>query len=151
MYIPNKETVQSLIRNILDGILTNPPLFSNKIFDIMLSDLSEVKDKMKDSDDLNKYLTSRYLKRIKETTFRKVFRSFWKVVFISNDHESNDNRKINYMALTILVNTNKFLCKELIKNEPDFYSNINNGEILTLLINFLRSLAFIIIAKQTRL
>lgn len=31
LYSPNKDIVQALIRNILDGVLINPPFFSNKI------------------------------------------------------------------------------------------------------------------------
>lgn len=134
LYSPNKETVQSLIRNILEGVLTNPPFFSNKIFDIMLQDLAEIKDKITDDESLEKYILSRYLKRLKETDFRKVFRSLWKVVFISEDDESARNRSINYSVLKIFVTHNKNVCIELLKNEPNYYSNINKDEHLSRLI-----------------
>ena len=103
LYSPNKDTVQSLIRNILDGVLTNPPFFSNKIFDTFLNDLADVKEKITEEDGLEKYLNSRYLKQLKDTDFKKLFRSHWKIVFISDDVKSIENRTINFNALKILL------------------------------------------------
>lgn len=131
LYTPNKDTVQALMRNILDGVLTNPPFFSNKIFDTFLNDLADIKDKITDDSGLKKYLISRYLKRLKDTDFKKLFRSLWKVVFISDDTKSNENRTINYKALKILLGFNKPLCLELIKSESNYYSNITKDEALS--------------------
>lgn len=139
LYSPNKDTVQSLIRNILDGVLTNPPFFSNKIFDTFLNDLVDVKDKITEQEGLEKYLHSRYLKRLKETDFKKLFRSLWKIVFISDDPKSNSYREITKRALIIVVNHNKRTCLDAIKREPTYFSNITKDNRLTDLIFFLTS------------
>lgn len=134
LYSPNKDTVQALIRNILDGVLTNPPFFSNKIFDTFLNDLVDVKDKITEDDDLEKYLKSRYLKRLKDTDFKKLFRSLWKIVLNSDDQKSKDNRSITIKAIRLLLKSKKDVCLNLIKNEKEYYSNITKDESLSNLV-----------------
>ena len=138
LYSPNREIVQSLIRNILEGVLTNPPFFSNKIFDKILVDLAEVKDKFT-SDQLEKYVKSKYLNGLKNTVFRKLFRSFWKVVFITNDQESIENRSVNYTVLKIFVSHDKLTCIDCLNKEPKYYSNVNEDEHVSRVIGFLAS------------
>ena len=138
LYSPNREIVQFLIRNILEGILTNPPFFSNKIFNKILIDLAEVKDKFT-NDHLEKYVKSKYLNGLKNTVFRKLFRSFWKVVFITNDQESIDNRSVNYKVLKIFVSHDKLTCIDCLKKEPKFYSNVNEDKHVSRVIGFLAS------------
>lgn len=137
LFSPNKETVQSLIRNILDGILINPPFFSNKIFEIMLQDLSDAKDKLTDQESLESYVKSRYIMRLKDNDFIKVFRSLWKIVFITDDVESQKNRNINYRVLKIFTAHDKTKCAQLIKGESNYYSNINKDVQIGTLILFL--------------
>jgi len=139
LYSPNKDTVQALIRNILEGVLTNPPFFSNKIFDTMLLDLAEVKDRITDDENLDRYVKSRYIKRIKENDFKKVYRSLWKVVFMTMDKDSIENRNVNYRVLRIFTAHGKATCVQLMKNEPPYYSNITKEEQIGTLIHFLAS------------
>jgi hypothetical protein len=139
LYSPNRETVQSMIRNILEGVLTNPPFFSNRIFDTMLNDLTEVKDKLTDDDGLDKYVKSRYIQRLKEDDFKKIFRSLWKVVFITHNTESIESRIINYKVLKIFISHDKKSCIDLLKREPQFYSNINNDDCVSKIIRLLAS------------
>lgn len=137
LYSPNKETVQSLIRNILDGVLTNPPFFSSKIFDTMMADLVAIKDKIIEEDSLKRYINSRYLKRLKEIDFSKLFRSLWKIVFISDDKNAIENREINYSVLKIFIDHNKTICVNLVKAESHFYSNVNKDEHLSRIIHLI--------------
>lgn len=137
LFSPNKETVQSLIRNILEGILTNPPFFSNKIFDTMLGDLIEVKDSIYEDESLEKYVVSRYLSRLKNNDFHKVFRSLWKIVYIATDELSLTHANLVYRVLGIFTSQRKILCLQLIKNEPNYYSNITKEFKISSLIHFL--------------
>jgi hypothetical protein len=135
LYSPNKDLVLGLIRNILEGVLTNPPFFSNRIFETFLNDLVDVKDKITDDENLENYLKSRYLKRLKETDFKKMFRSLWKIVFNSEDQKSIDNRQITFKSLRLLLKNKKDICLELIRNEQDFFSNVTkNGSLINLVI-----------------
>lgn len=125
LYSPNKETAQALIRNILEGVLTNAPFFSNKIFSVFVSDLADIKNKITDDEEaLDRYLSSRYLRHLKDLDFSKLFRSLWRIVFITDDELSKENRKINFRALNILFKQKRDLCVRLIKGEPHYYSNI---------------------------
>ena len=137
LFSPNKETIQSLIRNILEGVLTNPPFFSNKIFDGLLMDLASVKSKLTDYEDIKKYLYSRYLKQLKENDFKKLFRSLWKVVFTSEDALSEENLVVNKRALRVLINHDKASCIAMIQSEPSYYSNIKENSRLITVSSFL--------------
>jgi len=139
LYTPNRETIQSLIRNMLEGIFTNPPYFSNKIFDNLVDDLSRDKEKLADNEELTIYLNSRYFKQLKPVDFSKLFRSLWKVVFVINDEKCKKNRNINFDALTIMINTRKELCHDKIEMESDFFSRIKEEECLSYLIKLLAS------------
>lgn len=139
LYSPNRETVQSLIRNILEGVLTNPPFFSNKIFDTMLLDLAEVKDKIGEPESIERYVKSRYLKHLKENDFKKVYRSLWKISFITDDDDSKENGYINYYTLKVFTAYDKNTCFQLLKTEPNYYSNINKDGKLGTLVHFLAS------------
>lgn len=137
LFSPNRETVQSLIRNILEGILTNPPFFSNRIFDTMLNDLLEVKDSVFEDEALEKYVVSRYVSKLKDNDFHKVFRSLWKLVYISNDELSMANGNLLYRVLGILTSQRKSLCLDLIKKESNYYSNITKDFKISSLIHYL--------------
>lgn len=137
LFSPNKETVQALIRNILEGVLTNPPFFSNKIFDTMLNDLVEVKDSVYEDESLEKYIVSRYISRLKNNDFLKVFRSLWKVVFIATDELSTTHANLVYRTLGIFTAQRKPFCTEIIKNEINYYSNITKDFKIAALIHYL--------------
>ncbi len=137
LFSPNKETVQALIRNILEGILTNPPFFSNKIFDTMLNDLVEVKDSVYEDEALEKYVVSRYVSRLKPNDFHKVFRSLWKIVYVASDEKSLAHGNLVYRVLGIFTSQRKSHCLELIKNETSYYSNITKESSIGSLIHYL--------------
>jgi hypothetical protein len=151
LYSPNKETVQALIRNILDGVLTNQPFFSNRIFDTMLTDLAEVREKITEVESLKQYVISRYIKRLKDTEFRKVFRSLWKVVFITDDINSITNREINYEVLKIFITHDKAVCIDILSNEAIYFSNINKDESVSRLIKLIAIFPEFYISLETAL
>lgn len=64
LYVPNKETVRSFIRNTLEGILIKPPLFSKKVFEELIEDLALNKDFLLLKRNLNRYLNSKYLSKM---------------------------------------------------------------------------------------
>lgn len=137
LFTPSRETVQSLMRSILEGILTHPPFFSNKIFDTMLTDLVEVQDSLVEDEALNKYVVSRYEKRLKNNDFHKVFRGLWKLVFRSTDELSTQNATLLYRVLCVLTSKRKSYCVDIVKNESNYYSNITKEDKISALIRYL--------------
>jgi hypothetical protein len=99
--------------------------------------LAEVKEKISESDSLQKYVKSRYIDRLKESEFKKIFRSLWKVVFIADDTNAVSNRVVNYRVLKILISHDKPTCIELVKNESGYYSNINKDEFISRIVKLL--------------
>lgn len=137
LFSPTKENVQSAIRSVLEGILTKPPFFSNKVFEFFLNDIAEAKKSLNTEEDLQRYVQSRYLSRFKENDIKKIFRSLWRVVFVSEDELSDENREINYWALNTLLYANKEMFIDLIRNEKGYYNNITKEKGVKLLINTL--------------
>jgi hypothetical protein len=140
LYSPNKETARASIRNILEGILINPPFFSNKIFDSLLLDIALVKDKFSDFISFRKYLDSRYLNKLKENDLKKIFKSLWRVTFITDDTKSNENHFINRVALRALLSKHKDTFVNLIRQEKDYFGNITRDDriypLITLIARF---------------
>lgn len=127
LYTPNKETARSHIRNILEGLLTKPAFLSRKIFVDFLIELSGVKNIIRDYNQLEKHLKTKYLDRFSDKIAKSVFRSLWKVTFKTDSKEANANRDINLNALLILTGHGYSYLLESIKNEPDYYSTIDTN------------------------
>ncbi|MGQ7276624.1 hypothetical protein ACT91Q_01505 [Brevibacillus thermoruber] len=137
LYSPTKENVRSHIRNMLDGVLTKPPLLSKKVFNEFVTDLSRIKDRKMSDEELKRYLESRYFRRLNIDVRKAIFKSLWKCVFIVIDEPCNENRSINWQALKLMFKENKVVHLEQIKEESQFFSNINPDLPITWINEFL--------------
>jgi hypothetical protein len=133
LYRPNKETTRAHIRNMLEGILTKPPLLSRKVFDDLLSNLAEVKSTIFNNIQLENYLKEKYLDRVNPNTIKHIFRSLWKITFKVSDTQCDKNREINLRALTIIFKNNYHILFDLISTERDYYSDIAPDNFLPLI------------------
>ena len=125
LYTPNKETVRSLIRNTLEGVLTKPPFYTQKVTQEFLEDLDEAKDALNSYKKLKQYIESRYLNRLSTELEMAIFKSLWKLIFKLDNERCNDNRFINLKALRVISDRNKGLLTETVSAEPDYYNNIS--------------------------
>ena len=64
LYKPNKETVRSLIRNTLEGLLIKPPFYTQKVISEILEDLDESNEALNTYQKVKRYIESRYLNRM---------------------------------------------------------------------------------------
>jgi hypothetical protein len=124
LHSPNKETVRSLLRNTLEGLLVKPPIYTQRIMRELLADISESSDVLNSREKVKKYIESRYLSRTTPTVEMSIFRSLWKLVFKLDNEECEKNRTINLHALEVLSNRNIALIPEAIDGDNDYYSNI---------------------------
>lgn len=138
LYNPNKETAKAHKINILDGILTKPPILSKKIINEFVEDLASKKDILVDDDALRRYLYAKYLRNLIPEVENSLFRSLWKFVFKSVDVNCDDNRVINFRSLKLLFARRKSEYKELIRNEKAYYSSITPGIPTQFLIGLLK-------------
>jgi len=124
LHSPNKETVRSLLRNTLEGLLVKPPIYTQRIMRELLEDISESSDVLNSREKVKKYIESRYLSRTKPTVEINIFRSLWKLVFKLDNEECEKNRTINLHALEVLSKRNIASIPEVINGDSDYYSNI---------------------------
>lgn len=127
LHTPNKDTVRALIVNTLDGVLLKPPLYTKRVFDEFLQDLQDSTPALSSDEKLKRYLESRYLSRITRDIEFSFFRSLWKLVFLLENDQCNNNRKINLRALALITRRHKEKLKELMAGEKDYYSNISSA------------------------
>ena len=138
LHQPNKDSVRALIRNTLDGLLTKPPIYTNRVFDALVNDLAESKRVFLTDEKLRSYIESKYLSRADLKLELGLVRSIWKLVFRLQNDDCDAHRNINYRALRLLVDRNPSDVSEAIVNESDYYSNIaQEGEPARLLIRLL--------------
>jgi hypothetical protein len=125
LYSPNKETARAHIRNCLDGILTKPPLLSKKVINVFLKDLARVQDIILKPNELEAYITAKYLKNLPDRVEASLFRSLWRIILKLEDDDCTENRSINLQALIIILMRNPKQRLEDIKKEADYFSDLN--------------------------
>lgn len=127
LFTPKKETVRSLLRNALEGLLIKPPFYAQSILNELLEDISENTDALNTREKLKRYIESRYLSRMNSEVECLIYRSLWKFVFKLNNPECELNRKVNYWSLEIIGKRIKTKLISIIENEKDYYSNISSN------------------------
>lgn len=144
LYTPNKETVASHIRNMLESLFLKPPILSKKILSTILVDIANKKELLIDDESLEKYIKSKYLNNLNPTVEVTIFRDLWKFIYRLDNEDAEENRLINYRVLYFLYKRNTALCIQKIKNEQEYFSNIRNYEhTINFLIRFLSENEFL--------
>lgn len=137
LYQPNQETAISHIRNIIEGLLMNPPLVSNKIFKILIEDIAENKGALRNNEELEKYLRARYFKYMVPQIKVLVFRSLWKISYFLENDDCNKNRSINARTLRLIFEDDKTTIQEAIKKDREYYSKLRNGSPMFFLVGLI--------------
>lgn len=144
LYTPNKETVASHIRNMLESLFLKPPILSKKILATILIDIANKKELLIDDESLEKYVKSKYLNNLNPTVEVTIFRDLWKFIYRLDNEDADENRLINYRVLYFLYKRNTALCIQKIKSEQEYFSNIRNNEhTINFLIRFLSENEFL--------
>lgn len=102
---PSKETTIANIKNILEGILSKPPIFIKNIVGTMTEDLKEKRDLYKNEySKLAIYLNNKYFSRMPMSMKFATLKAFWKFCFgLPDDENCSQNLGINRKALEILI------------------------------------------------
>ncbi len=138
LHSPNKETVRSLLRNTLEGLLIKPPFYTQHIMNELLADISEASPALNTRKKAKKYVVSRYLNRTTPAVELNMFRSLWKLVFKLDNENCEMNRNINLYTLEVLSSRNIGLLDDYIRGDIDYFSNIaSSGNPLSHLVYYL--------------
>jgi len=125
LFSPNKETARAHIRNVLDGVLTKPPIMSRKVFDTFIEDVEQVGRLNPGPDGLRKFLEAKYFRHFSAATFAHILKSLWRVTFKSSDPRADANRAINAQALGVVFSNRRPELTELIRTERDWFSDVS--------------------------
>lgn len=112
LFEPSKEITICHIKNMLEGVLTKPPIFIKNILDMMLEDIAEKKDIYEnDKVKFKEYLSRKFFSRMTDDMKKKVFRSLWKICFnVPNDEKCTANAKLNGWVMEFLYSEIKDIC-----------------------------------------
>lgn len=137
LFKPSKENVKSHIVNMLQGVLIKPPILSTKIFNELLKDLSNNRDRFTEEKDLKRFLNAKYFKNLRQETLNDIFKKIWKLVFKLENDDCDLNRDINYRTLTIIYGLNPIEILKLVKNEGSHFDDILHGVCTKYFFSFL--------------
>lgn len=138
LHIPNKETVRSLIRNTLEDLLIKPPFYTKQITKELLEDIAEASPALTSFEKVKKYISGRYLSRLKPEVELSIYRTLWKLVFRTSNDECDKNRYINIQVLEVIGKRHFVKILEKIASETDYFSNISSDpKILDNLVFYL--------------
>ena len=140
LYRPNGTIVMGHIQNMLDGVLTKNAYYRKDFFKIFLDDIAKAKNLFANADDLERYITSKFLDKLNsiEDEFF-FFKSLWKLVFELDDQDCRDNRFANIVALNLMVKRHKDYFLEMFEREKDYFGrhiSIGNDKRFDYLVRF---------------
>ena len=125
LFSPNKETTRAHIRNVLDGVLTKPPIMSRRVFDTFIEDVEQVANLGLGPSEMIKYLDAKYFRHFSSATFAHIFKSLWRVTFKSTDARCEANRNINAQTLAVVFAKQRGELILLISAERDWFSDVS--------------------------
>lgn len=134
LFKPNKETVKAHIINMLEGVLTKPPILSTKIFNELINDLAANKYRFTNDEELKRFLNAKYFKNLRQETLNDIYKKLWKFVFKIENDECNRNRDINLKSLEVIFNHNQKEILKLLKSEETYFNGVLKGICMEYLI-----------------
>jgi hypothetical protein len=140
LFSPNKETARAHVRNVLDGVLTKPPIMSRRIFDTFIEDVEQIASLGLGSCEMTKYLQAKYFRHFSLATFAHIFKSLWRVSFRSTDARCEANRNVNVQTLEIVFAKHRVELGRMISAERDWFSDVSfTGSTLGVMTGFFRA------------
>ncbi|MGQ3888618.1 hypothetical protein ACQUW5_06240 [Legionella sp. CNM-1927-20] len=144
LFKPTKSETRSQLENVLIGLLIKPPIYTKKIFDDFVTDLSMNSSHLNDNQVLKNYMESKFFSHLNQNMELDLYKSLWKVTFFIENENCHLNRKINFSALSIMTQRNKNLLKDYILKNADYFSRISmQDEILELFTKYMATYGFI--------
>ena len=92
---------------------------------------------LNDADGFREYVDNKYLKRMTDAMFAKVFKSFWKFTFKLVDPDCDANRKVNFHLLLLMFKSRGELLLEEMDRKPDDFEVADNEATVGFVIAFL--------------
>lgn len=143
LYQPNAERTRDLLRVALESILTKDAILTKSIIGPFLEDLSMKKDRLKNFENVDTYLKSRYFQNINTPLVNELFKILWRFVISPHTDIETENQQINAMALQSLLCYFGPTCSDLLKTNNVVYGSAvcqsNNDTGLSFAIEFCKN------------
>lgn len=142
LHSPNKETVRSLLRNTLEGVLIKPPFYTNKILGELLKDLADNSHMLlNNKEKIKRYVENKYFNKMTRNVELQLFKSLWKLVFRLKNEDCNKNREINYYLIWILAERNNAKIEKFILDNTEYFGDLSvDNDILCYVVRLLAEL-----------
>lgn len=129
LIIPNRDQTRAHIRNMFEIVFLKEPLLFKKITQDFRDDISKYYDQVGiiNIDNFEPYLKTKYFSKLNEAVEEKLFKMLWKLVFKLDENEIKIYRKVNYIALVLLVKQNPKRFLEYVKKDVEWYSSIEHS------------------------
>lgn len=122
---PTQEQVRAQIRNMFDSIFLKDAIINNDICSEFLSSIESFYDR-NGTENLEKYLNSRYLTHLNIKTKKKLLKELWKFIFCyPEDNDCKKYRQVVYASFIALFQTNESELYQFMSEEKAFF----NGKI----------------------
>ncbi len=141
LFIPEKHLVEGYMCEVFTKILSKPAIFVKDIVNVMSEDLDKKKGYiLNDKNGFKEYVEKRYLQRMTDAMFVKVFKSFWKFTFILTNPDCDSNRPINQNLLKLMLGSRKDVLFLAMDCTPNDYEIADNEIVVLYAIEFLTCL-----------
>lgn len=141
---PDQYIVAGLINECFSDIFCVSPFIGRNIFGFMLADISKRKSSFKniedefDSELFDKFLCEKYFNNISEELYNYYTDQVFKIVFVTDNEETRENRIINYRILMCLFSKDKVKFLKVISKSNNLkHINYNDDMVYKLLLNFI--------------
>ncbi len=139
LFEPNPETSRAHIRNVLDGVLTKPPVYGRRVFDDFTNDVIQLAPALPQYDQLKRYLEAKYFPHFRSEIEDYVFRNLWRITFRSQDATVELHRLSLLRAVYIMFDRRSAQVLQLIATDAAYYSDLHMaGRSQECLFGFLR-------------
>lgn len=137
LFLPSAEQVAASMRACLDNILTKPSVFVKNIVDTMSNDINEKRNIfLGDEEVFIQYIDSKYLQRMSDKMFIKVFRAFWRFTFVLTDPICENNREINNLLLEHMFTIKEKLIIKDVEEHVESYTIKEDDQIISNAVYF---------------
>lgn len=144
LFKPTKSETRGQLENVLNGLLVRSPIYTKNIFNDFVTDLAANSNHLQDLDALKKYMESKFFSHLNQNMELDLYKRLWRITLYTDKEDCNLNRKINYLALSIMTARNKVAIKDYLPINSDYFSQISTkDEILELLTKFMATFGFI--------
>lgn len=138
LYSPNKETARAHIRNMLEGVLVKPPMYSKQVIQMFIENLPEDYKSFHTDEEFERYIEHRYFRLFNKPMFISLFRTLWKFVFKLNNDDCNKNRSVNFQILNMIFKKHRDTILQAARDEKVYYSQVEfEKEQFRYLVEFL--------------